>query len=74
MKSKEQLLNMIPKKDSEKYQYLCRFFKYMPDIMAEEFHYVEIKKNKNIMLAGEPAESIYIVLEKSIKEYVLPVS
>lgn len=67
MKSKEQLLNMIPKKDSEKYQYLCRFFKYMPDIMAEEFHYVEIKKNKNIMLAGEPAESIYIVLEGDIK-------
>lgn len=67
MKAKEQLLMLVSKKEREKYQYLSEFFKYMPDIMIEEFHYLEVKKNEKILLAGEVAEDIYILLDGKVK-------
>ena len=67
MKAKEQLLNLISKKEHEKHQYLSEFFKYMPDNMIEEFHYLEVKKNEKILLAGETAKDVYILLDGKVK-------
>lgn len=67
MKAKEQLLKMISKNDQEKYQYLSEFFKYLPDIMNDEFVYCEVKKNEKIILAGEAAKYVYILLDGDIK-------
>ena len=67
MKSKEQLMQLISKASEEKYQYLKEFFKYMPNIIAEEFHYVEVKKNEKILLAGELCKTVYIILEGDVE-------
>ena len=66
MKAKEQLLNLVSKKEHEKHQYLSEFFKYMPDNMIEEFHYLEVKKNEKILLAGETAKDVYILLDGKV--------
>lgn len=67
MKAKEQLLNLVSKKEHEKCQYLSEFFKCMPDNMVEEFHYLEVKKNEKILLAGEEAKYVYILLDGKVK-------
>lgn len=67
MKTKEQLLKLVSKSDQEKYQYLESFFKYLPDTMIEKFRYIEVKKNEKIILGGEEAENVYIVLDGDIK-------
>ena len=63
MKTKEQLLKMVSMKNQEKYQYLSEFFKYMPEIVVEDFRYIEVKKNEKIILGGEEAKYVYIILE-----------
>lgn len=67
MKAKEQLLKLVSKNDHGKYQYLSEFFKYLPDIMVEEFHYLEVKKNEKILFCGETAEHVYIMLDGKVK-------
>ena len=67
MKSKEQLLKIISKTNQDKYLYLNTLFKFMPNRIAEEFQYVEVKKNEKIIMAGEPCETVFIVLEGEVK-------
>lgn len=67
MNAKEQLLKHISKKDKERYQYLSEFFKFLPDIMVEEFRYCEVKKDGNIILGGEAAKYVYFVLDGDVK-------
>lgn len=67
MKAKEQLLKQISKKDQERHQYLSELFKFLPDIMIDEFLYCEVKKGGNIILGGEPAKYVYIVLDGDVK-------
>ena len=67
MKTKEQLLKMVSMKNQEKYQYLSEFFKYMPEIVVEDFRYIEVKKNEKIILGGEEAKYVYIILDGEVK-------
>lgn len=67
MRTKEQLLNLIPKKEQERYLYLTDFFKYLPEVMVDEFHYYEVKKNEVIVPYGKTAETVYIMLDGEIK-------
>lgn len=67
MRTKEQLLNLIPKKYQERYLYLTDFFKYLPEAMVDEFHYYEVKKNEVIVPYGKSAETVYIMLDGEIK-------
>lgn len=67
MKSKEQLVELISKASHDRYQYLTKFFKFMPNLVAEEIHYMEVKSNEKIISAGEPCETVYILLEGDVK-------
>lgn len=66
MKSKEQLLEVIAKVERERSQYLSNLFKYMPEAIAKELTYVEVKKNEMILSAGEPCETVYVVLKGQV--------
>lgn len=67
MNAKDKLLRLVSKNNREKYEYLSEIFKDLPDIMEKEFHYIEVKKNEKIILGGERAEYVYIILDGEIK-------
>ena len=49
MESKEQLLEVIAKVERDRGQYLSNLFKYMPEAIAKELTYMEVKKNELIL-------------------------
>lgn len=49
------------------YKNLSEFFEFLPDVMVDEFLYCEVKKNGNIILSGEAAKYVYILLDGEIK-------
>ena len=67
MKSKEHLMEVVSKGCKERRQYLTDFFKHVPNAVAEEFRYAEIKENEKIISVGEPCDVVYIVLEGDVK-------
>ena len=66
MESKEQLLEVIAKSGRDRQEYLNRLFKYMPEAIAKELTYVDVKRNEVILSAGDPCETIYVVLKGQV--------
>ena len=66
MESKEQLLEVIAKVERDRGQYLSNLFKYMPEAIAKELTYMEVKKNELILSAGDPCEAVYVVLKGQV--------
>ena len=66
MESKEQLLEVIAKVERDRGQYLSDLFKYMPEAIAKELTYIEVKKNELILSAGDPCESVYVILKGQV--------
>lgn len=62
MESKKQVLDIIAKVGNGRQAYLNELFKYMPEAIAKEMTYLELKKNKNLILAGDPRDTVYIIL------------
>ena len=52
MESRKQILDFISKEGHERRQYLTDLLKYMPEAIAKELAFVEVKKNENIIVAG----------------------
>ena len=67
MKSKEQLLEIVSKANSDQYEYINNLFKFLPNTIAQEFQYVEIKANEKIIEAGKPCQMVYILLDGEIE-------
>lgn len=67
MESKELLMKLISECDKERCQYLSKFFQDIPNIVVENFQYIEVKKGQSIIMEGQPCENVYIVLEGDIK-------
>lgn len=63
MESKKQLLEIIEKEGGDRFQYLNELFRCMPESFAKEFIYKEVKKNENLLIAGHPTETVYIILK-----------
>lgn len=66
MESKRQLSEMLAKMGHDKNSYLSNLFKYMPEAIAKELIYVEAKKDENLLVAGTPCESVYILLKGEV--------
>ena len=66
MESKEQLMKMIAKIERDRQQYLKDFFKYMPESIVKELVYMEVKKNENILSAGDPCRTVFFILKGQI--------
>ena len=66
MEVKEQVLSLIAKEGRDRYQYLCDLFKYMPEVIAKELTYKEVKKNETILSAGDPCDTVYIILKGNV--------
>lgn len=62
MESKKQFLEEISKLEDNKRDYLNRLFKYLPDALIRAASYKKIKKDQFIIHAGEPCETVYVVL------------
>lgn len=63
MESKKQLLEIIRKTGHERYGYLNDLFKYMPEAIAKEMIYTQVKKNEFLVSAGDCCETIFIILD-----------
>lgn len=66
MESKKQLLEIIEREGKERVQYLSDLFKYMPEAIAKEISYIEVKKNEMLLFAGDPCETIFIILKGNV--------
>ena len=67
MKSKEQLYELITKINRDRSQYLKELFKYVPEAVAKEIAYAEIKKDEYIIKAGEDCDTVYFLLKGDVK-------
>lgn len=63
MKSKKQLLEIIKREGGDRFHYLNELFRNLPEEIAKEIMYKEVKKNENLLVAGNPAETVYIILK-----------
>lgn len=63
MESKKQLLEIIEREGGDRFQYLNELFRDMPEEVAKEIMYKEVKKNENLLIAGNPTETVYIILK-----------
>lgn len=63
MESKKQLLEIIEREGGDRFHYLNELFRDMPEEIAKEIMYKEVKKNENLLIAGNPAETVYIILK-----------
>lgn len=66
MKSKEQLMDFISKEGKDRYKYFSLLFKYMPEEIAKELICVDVKKNETLFLAGDPCETVFIVVSGDV--------
>lgn len=66
MESKQQLLELISKTDRDRYDYLDALFKCVPDGIINEMAYMEIKKGQFILRAGQPSNTVYIMLSGKV--------
>lgn len=66
MESKKQLLEIVEKVGRERQQYLKKLFQNIPESIVKEMNYLEVKKNQNILCAGDPCKTVYIVLKGQI--------
>ena len=67
METREQFLEELNKVQEEsKQNYLNNVFKYLPDAVIRTVTLKKIKKDEFIIRAGEPCDSIYIILNGNI--------
>lgn len=66
MKSKEQLLEYVSKVCGTKKNYLLDLFRYIPEAVVKEMVYTTVKKDEHIVLAGEPNETVYFILQGNV--------
>lgn len=62
MKSKQHLLETIAKTEPDRCKYFSELFKYLPEAIAIEMSYTEVRKNEYIILAGNSSTTVYIIL------------
>lgn len=62
MESKKQLLEIIKREGHDRFAYLNNLFQYMPETVAQEMIYTEVKKNDFLVSAGSRCETIFIIL------------
>lgn len=63
MESKERLLEIIKKEGHGRFEYLNDLFRDMPETVAKEMIYTEVKKNEFLVSAGSRCETIFIILD-----------
>ena len=63
MESKERLLEIIKKEGHGRFEYLNDLFRDMPETVAKEMIYTEVKKNEFLVSAGSRCATIFIILE-----------
>lgn len=66
MESKEQLLDLISKVAKDRALYLTCLFQYIPEVIVRDMTYVEIKKNENLVVSGDPCDKVFILLKGSV--------
>ena len=66
MESKSQLLELLSKNDDVRNQYLKELFKYLPEALAREMIYTEIKQGHYVLMAGSPSDTVYFVLKGQV--------
>lgn len=62
MKSKQHLLETIARAEPDRRKYLTELFKYLPEAIAVEISYAEVRKNEYLLLAGDTSNTVYIIL------------
>lgn len=62
MESKQQLLEMLSKAEHDRRKYFCNLFKYVPEAIAAEMSYAEVRKGDCILSEGAPSDTVYIIL------------
>ena len=66
MESKEKVLELVSKTESERCRYLSDLFKYMPEAISKELIYMEVKKGDYLLTAGSPCDTVYILLKGQV--------
>ena len=66
MESKKQILELISKEGHETKHYLTQLLKYMPEAIAKELAFVEVKKNENVLVAGGKCETVYFLVKGEV--------
>ena len=66
MESKEQVLQLLSKTEDDRCLYLSKLIKYMPEAIAKELIYTEVKKGDYIVNEGNPCENVYILLKGQV--------
>ncbi len=66
MESKQQLLEIISKSESDRCMYLSELFKYIPDETARTISYKKIQKNHYIIHSEAPCDTVYIILSGNV--------
>lgn len=63
MKSKKQLLETVAKYGGHSREYLEALFKNIPETAVKEITYCEVKKNEDILFAGDPTDTVFFLLK-----------
>lgn len=63
MESKKQLLEYVSQIGGNRKKYLLDLFKYIPEEIAKEIVYISVKKNEYVILAGDPSETVFFILQ-----------
>lgn len=66
METREQFLEELNKVKDSKRDYLNQVFKYMPEAIIRATTHKSVKKDEFIIRAGEPCDTIYVILKGSI--------
>lgn len=66
METREQFLEELNKVKTSKRDYLNKVFKYMPEALIRATTHKHVKKEEFIIRAGEPCDTVYIILKGSI--------
>lgn len=62
MKSKQQLLEFIAGTEHDRREYFEGLFAFVPDAVVAELTYAEVERGQYILCAGEPSDTVYIIL------------
>lgn len=66
MQSKQQLLEFLEKTEHDRSEYLRGLFEFIPDEVVAELTYEEVLEEQYIIRAGEPSDTVYIILQGQI--------
>lgn len=66
MESKQQLLEFIEKTEHDRREYFNGLFAFVPDAVVAELAYEEVEEGQHILYAGEPSDTVYIILSGQI--------